>query len=325
MPAGETRGRRSGWSLAIALPLAAVLLCLALRGVDWQEMLGTLRGARPQYLALGCALGSTAYLLRSLRWRVLLSAERWIPAPTVFWATAAGYLGNNLLPARAGELIRSVALGRKAGVSAAFVLATAVTERILDALALVLIGTLALAVLGGLPAALVAGMQVMAGLAALGLAGVLVAPALQDHLKWALSRLPLSARWKERLAGLLDKFLLGMRALQHPGRAASFTGFTAAIWLTDALGTMIGVRALSLALGLPQALVLLAALGLSSAMPSTPGYIGVYQLVAVAVLVPFGFSKAQAVVCITVLQAAGYVTILLWGLVGLWRLGRTPG
>jgi uncharacterized membrane protein YbhN (UPF0104 family) len=71
---------------------------------------------------------------------------------------------------------------------------------------------------------------------------------------------------------------------------------------------------------LPQALLLLAALGLASAAPSTPGYVGIYQFVAVAVLQPFGFSQSEALAYVLVAQAAIYVVVLVWGVLGLWRL-----
>jgi len=70
------------------------------------------------------------------------------------------------------------------------------------------------------------------------------------------------------------------------------------------------------------ALLLIAGMGLGSALPSTPGYVGIYQFVAVTVLVPFGFSRSDALAYSLVLQAFGYVWITFWGLIGLWRYNR---
>ncbi len=87
------------------------------------------------------------------------------------------------------------------------------------------------------------------------------------------------------------------------------------------LGAIIVARALNLPpLNLMQALLLLMALGLSSAVPSTPGYIGVYQFVAVTLLPLFSFSQSQALTYVIVMQGLGYVVVILWGLLGLWRL-----
>ena len=117
---------------------------------------------------------------------------------------------------------------------------------------------------------------------------------------------------------LLIRFLDGMRSLQNPGRALAFVALTGVIWLADGLGSMLGAYMLRLHLTLPQALLLLAGMGLSSAIPSTPGYVGVYQFAAVTVLTPFGFSKSDALAYILVAQAFNYVVVTTWGLPGLW-------
>src|SRR6187551_1277608 len=98
-------------SLAAAFLLAGVFLFLALRGVDWQQVAGTMKAARPGALAIGCVWASTAILLRSVRWAVLLCergkrVSRWL----IFWATSVGYLGNHFLPARLGELMRTAVI-----------------------------------------------------------------------------------------------------------------------------------------------------------------------------------------------------------------------
>ena len=76
--------------------------------------------------------------MRSLRWRLLLNAEAQFDVLTVFWATMAGYLGNNFLPARAGELVRTFIISSRSSLSKTYVLTTALSERMMDAIALVL-------------------------------------------------------------------------------------------------------------------------------------------------------------------------------------------
>jgi hypothetical protein len=307
--------------MLFTLVLAAVLLVLAFRGVDWQQMLATLRQGRLDYLALTFACLTTAFFLRGLRWRVLLSAERPVSPLDTFWATSVGYLGNGFLPARAGELIRSAMLGRRAGISASYVLATALTERILDALFLVLIGLLAMLTLEGLPPWLITGVQIMAVLGMASLGGLVLLPRLERFFLRMLAALPLPAALHTRLAEMLEQFLFGMRAFQRPASALSFAALTLVIWCVDAVYTVGIALALGLSLSLPQAFLVLAALGLSSAVPSTPGYVGVYQFVAVTVLPLFGFLQSEALAYIIMFQAVTYLVILLWGLLGLWRLG----
>src|SRR5205807_10514896 len=119
---------------------------------------------------------SCAYLLRGVRWRILLSAERDVGTITAFFGVVVGYLGNDVLPARAGEVIRSVLLGRKASLSTSYVLATAITERIMDTVTLVLISVVALMWIKNMPVWLLTSAKVMAVVACSGLAFVFVAP-----------------------------------------------------------------------------------------------------------------------------------------------------
>ena len=111
--------------------------------------------------------------------------------------------------------------------------------------------------------------------------------------------------------------LAGLRSFHDPRRAAAFGLYTAAIWVLDAIGSILAARALGLELSLPVAVLLLAALGLASSIPSTPGYVGVYQFAAVTVLTPFGFSRSDALAYILVAQLLSYAVIVPLGLIGL--------
>jgi len=321
-------GRR--WIAVATVLLSAVLLYLAIRGVNWREFLATVRHAKFMLLAAGFVLGNFTLVFRSLRWRVLLGAapsdggQRRVAPLTVFWATAAGYLGNNFLPARAGELIRSAALGHKAGLSKSWVLATALTERLLDAVALVLFSLIAVFSMGQTSGWLVRAWKVMGIFGVAGVVVLFAAPRFEQQFARVLRHVPGPARFRERLLGMLAQFLSGMRAFANPSRGIAFAGMTVLVWFCDAVGTIIGTRAFGLSLTLPIAVMLLAGLGLSSAIPSTPGYVGVYQFVAVAVLVPLGYARSGALAYITVAQVLGYVMVTVWGLVGLWRLQVRP-
>ena len=119
--------------------------------------------------------------------------------------------------------------------------------------------------------------------------------------------------------------LLGLRAFHDWGRLARFVLLTVLIWILDGFGVITGARALGLSISFPVALLLLAGLGLGSALPSTPGYIGIYQFAAKTVLMPFGISQDGALAYILVMQALGYVIVVAFGLPGLYRFqGSKP-
>lgn len=314
------RKRQSGWLLAITLALAALLLYFALRKVNWQELVTTLGKGNLPLLLLAVGVLSVSCLARGLRWRVLLSAEKPLPPLMVFWATMTGYLGNSYLPARAGEVVRSVLIGQKGSISKSFSLATALTERVVDAVILVTVSAAALTTLGSLPTQLIQAMRGMALVGAAGVVIVFVAPRLSGLVQNIIARLPLPAHIREKIGGMAGSFLTGAGALQHWGRLGQFLAYSAVIWSLDTLTGLTVAGAFGLHLTVAQVFILLASLGIASALPSTPGYVGVYQFVAVTVLVPFGLSNAQALAYIIAYQGVMYVAITLWGLLGLWQL-----
>jgi glycosyltransferase 2 family protein len=323
----ELLGRRPAprWFLVVSVFLALLLLALALRGADLAEMLATARRAKFEYLLLAGATLTVAIFIRGLRWRLLLGAERPVDASTCFWATSVGYLGNSILPARAGEVVRTVLLSQRTGISLSYVLATAMTERLLDAVALVLISLLTLRVVAGMPPWLLTAATTLGVFGAIGSFALLGLPTLEPLARRALIRLPLSDRWRSLLERIVAQFLQGARSLRRPRRALCFLGLTATIWLADAVVALEIARAIDAQLGLPEALLLLAALGLASAAPSTPGYVGIYQFVAVTILVPVGFSQSAALVYILAFQVVIYAVVGVWGGIGLWRLAaRRP-
>jgi len=316
----KTNGITSRLVTLAALFMAAFFLYLALRDLDWATFWQTLIHGQYQYLALTIPVSSANYFLRSLRWGFLVRSEKKIPHLSVFWANMVGYMGNSFLPARAGEVLRSVAISRNFGLSTSFTLATALTERVMDVVALVIISSLSLLYLNLLSTSFSAAIQGVALLGVIGLIIVLCSPLLENHLLYILKHLPLPQGWIEKIANQLSLFLQGMRTLQNGKRMASFLALTILIWLIDGYAMVIGANLVSSVLTLPQSLVFLSGLGLSSAIPSTPGYVGVYQFVAVSILVPFGFTKSSAVALILISQVANYLIVGFWGLIGLWML-----
>jgi hypothetical protein len=159
--------------------------------------------------------------------------------------------------------------------------------------------------------------------AALGALAIAVLPFLGSLGRAAIERAPLPDALRPRLIATMTHGLRGMRAFHDARRLSGFVGLTMIVWTLDAVGTVIGASSLGLRLPIAVAFLLMAGLGLGSALPSAPGYVGIYQFVAVTVLVPFGFSRTDAIAFILVAQALGYVVIGFWGALGLLRYRRT--
>ena len=281
------------------------------------------RGARWSYLLATAALFTFSFVLRAVRWRVLLNAEARLGLGQVFWANMAGYLGNNFLPARAGELVRTILISSRSSLSKTYVLTTALSERLMDVIALVLGSSLVLLRMDMKVVWMENLSSAMALAAGAGGIAIMALPHTGGLLERALHRFPMPAGIRSRAIELLKQVMLGLRAFHDWGRFAAFILLTVAVWVADAFSTMTGAAALGIVISFPMALLLLAGLGIGSSLPSTPGYVGVFQFVAVTILTPFGISRDAALAYIFVYQAVSYVVVLAFGLPGLFQFRRS--
>lgn len=300
--------------------LAVIFLYFALREMDWNSFFATLQGAQYKLLPLVLLWTSFSYLIRAMRWQVLLAAEKPISLADVFWANMSGYLGNNLLPARMGELVRAAYANRIANLSMSFALASGISERLMDVVALILLGSASLALSGIASDTLQGAIQFMSVMAGIGMIAIITLPRLGGLLEKIVGSIGfIQLGVKEKLLSFLKKFLMGFQALLNFRRAVTFILLTALIWLMDGLSVVLTGYLLHIPITLIQAFVLLAGLGLSSAIPSTPGYVGVYQFVAVTTLGPFGIKPAAALAFILFAQIANWLIVGIWGLTALWK------
>jgi glycosyltransferase 2 family protein len=303
----------------LAVGLAGLLLYFSLRGIEWRQVGILLSGAKPAFIAATCVLSTISLFLRATRWRILLCAGHPVSVSDAFWATSVGYFGNNFLPARAGEIARTLMISSRTGLSRTFVLTTALMERMADAVALVVITALVLLTLPSQPAWLADATKPFAILGFCGVLAIVILPYLERFFGAILARVPVSPAIRAKLITLLEHILNGIRAFHDTRRALGFLMLTIVIWSVDATGTVVGAKALGLLIPWPVAFLLIAGLGLGNALPSTPGYLGIYQFVAVSVLTPFGFSKTNAIAYILMFQAISYVFVGFWGSLGFWK------
>jgi uncharacterized protein (TIRG00374 family) len=308
-----------------SIALAMVLLYYSLRGIEWRTVGSLLGRADLSWVALYCLGSSAALFLRAYRWRILLQAAGEVSVSTAFWATAAGYFGNNFLPARAGEVVRTMMISSRSNLSKTYVLTTALSERMADAIALVTISSLVLLTLPAQAGWLAHAAKPFALVGFGGVLAIAVLPWLEPAIHRLIGALPVSVGIREKVSDLIGHVVHGIRSFHEPKRIAGFLCLTCVIWCIDAAGAMFIGHALGLTLTVALAFLLIAGLGLGSALPSTPGYVGIYQFVAVKILTP-AISKTDAIAYILLLQAASYVVITSWGLAGLWvhRQSRGP-
>jgi hypothetical protein len=307
------------WKYAATVALAAVTLYLAFRGVDWRQVGRIVVQCRVGYLVLACACGAVSYIVRAMRWRILLNAREKLSPATVLWANSVGYLANSYLPARAGELVRTVMISSRSQLTKTYVFTTAMTERVIELVILVLMAWVMSLTLPYRPAWVGRLMFLVAVGAIGGTAFLLLLPRMECARAGLIARLPGGLRMKERLHEVAESVTLALNALRDPSRLLRVCAVTAIVWTLDATAAVIAAHAMGMRLMIPVALLLGTGLALGNALPSTPGALGISQFVAVTVLMPFGFTQTDAVAYILIAQAGSYVVITFLGILGLWR------
>jgi glycosyltransferase 2 family protein len=301
--------------------ISAVFLLLALRSLDLQEFLRLLGSIKLQFLLVALVVIALNSILRAFRWRTLLVRDHSGRLAEVFWAMMVGYLGNSYLPARIGEFLRAYALGKKTDLSPVLIFSTALVERVFDTFFLVGLGWFALQFLD-MPGTLFfqASQKIMILLSAF-LIFVLLIARFGRLAHYLIARLPLSDHLRDLIARHWETFNYGLTSLHTARTTLVFFLCTVLIWSGDVVVSLLVSASLGLDVNLPTAYFLNSMLGLSSAIPATPGSLGVFQFVTVSVLTPLGFNTNESLAFILILQIIGYLHITVFGLLGIWKTG----
>jgi hypothetical protein len=197
-------------------------------------------------------------------------------------------------------------------------------ERVMELVILVLMASLISLTLTHRPL-WIARLTVLVALGVVGGTAFLLAlPWIDRSRPRLVARLPFSERAKDRLHHIAASVTLAVSGLRDPLRLLRFCTLTALVWTLDATAAMILARAIGMHLRFAVALLLSTGLALGNALPSTPGAVGIVQFAAVTVLVPFGFTRTDAIAFILGAQATTYVVITALGLIGLWQCRIQP-
>ncbi|MBF0588423.1 MAG: flippase-like domain-containing protein [Magnetococcales bacterium] len=304
----------------LVIGLALFLLWYSFRGVDLEAIWQAMRATDHGLLMLAGLSMALAFGVRALRWRMLFGPNHPITYISVWQATMVCYLGNCYLPARAGEVMRIHLLGRATNISRNFLLGTVVVERASDVVMVAAACGVGVLFLPAAPLWLSSAAGAMTITACSILAVLLSMPWLGNRADRIVSLLRIPVAYRPQASKLLGTFLGGANALRLPSRFIAFNLLSPLYLLLDAMALVFLSEAMSLPLSLPQCLLVLGAIGLAMTLPSTPGGLGIFQMVAVTVLPPFGFMKPEALAYILVYQGLGYVVVTLFGVWSLWRL-----
>src|SRR5574338_1575141 len=120
------------WQFWVGVLISVVFVWLSLKGLRLQDFWSAVQTANYWWFLPGIGVYFVGVWIRAWRWHYLLGPIKKIPTRTMFPITTIGYMGNNVYPARAGEVLRAVILKRKEGVPVSASLATIIVERVFD-------------------------------------------------------------------------------------------------------------------------------------------------------------------------------------------------
>lgn len=326
--------------------VSLVFLVIALREVRLDRAWEALLGANYWSLIPALALYFTGVLIRAFRWRILLRPV--VPSMTVystFKIVVIGYMANDVLPARIGELVRAYVISKKEKVRKTATLATIFVERIFDGLIMVgFAAAVVLLVTVFEPDALMTGeghnfgtllsnqSGLIAVLAVLLLGALLVFVAIASSrtraeraLRLVLDRAP--GRLRERGERLANSFIDGLGSLRSASGLIAVFGLSIVAWLFEAtMYYVLGTWGFNLVSDEGQALpfyvyvLVTAFVNLGTLVPQAPGFAGVFEAIAMLVLVGgFGVNENSAISYVLVLHVALLLPVTALGFFYLWR------
>jgi len=304
--------------------ISIVMLAAALRGLHLDEFVRDLRDANLIWLAPGIALYFVSVWFRAWRWSLLLrplGAE--VPARRLFSVVVIGYMGNNVYPARIGEVLRAWVLRRNEGVSMTSSLATVGIERVLDGLlmvAFVMIGLPAVPSLSAQawPAALAAAAVFGAAI------GVFVwmayAPETAGRLVASAARFA-PARLRERLIEFGARFIAGAAGLRNPVDAVKIAAASLITWIIETGKYACVAQAFGLSLPFIGLMLINGVSNLFTVIPGAPGAVGTFDAGGILATEALGVSKGLASAYVLVLHVALWLPVTLLGAALMLRQG----
>jgi glycosyltransferase 2 family protein len=318
------------WQLWLGVLISFLFIWLALRGLHLGDFWDAVRKANYIWLLPGIGVYFIGVWVRAWRWHYLLGPIKKIPTKTMFPITTIGYMGNNIYPARAGEVLRAVILKRREGVSVSASLATIIVERIFDGvvmLSFIFLNLPELAKLtgssgfvGNIQQVAVIGTGVFIGALAVFLLAAMFPSRTAKIGFWFIERI-LPKRLHERVTSLMDKFLNGLASLRSPFNALMVFFTSVIIWLLETGKYWFVMHAFDFSVSFFALMLMNGIVNLATTIPSAPGYIGTFDAPGIAVLTAYGVNQATAAGYTLVLHVALWLPITLLGAYFLAREG----
>ena len=316
--------------LTLCLGVSAGCLYLAVRGMEFARTAQELRQSSPPPIVGAVVFLFLSYWIRAWRWRYLLAPVKSIPLRPLFRSTLIGFMGNYLLPFRAGEIMRAVSIGKTQEISKSAALGSIVLERVFDGVVISLTPFVVLAAVE-LPPWVTRVNFILLTLYITGLAGLVIATQRGWTELWLQKAIVLLPTGFGRRAGpIATEFLHGMKGITHSGGLLPIALLSIACWVIHGMYFFLMFKALDIELFFSAALVLQMVIGLGVILPAAPGYVGTFEYFTVLGLALFGIGHEAAFAYALLAHICQFIPVSAVGLFfslrkGFERLSSEPG
>jgi uncharacterized protein (TIRG00374 family) len=310
------------WQFWVGIVISLVLLYFALRGLGLEELGEAVADANYWWLIPGVAIYFVGVWVRAWRWHYLLHPLKSIPTRRLFPTVTIGYFGNNILPARAGELLRAIVLKKDEVIPISASLATIIVERVFDGvvmLAFVFLNLPELARLttssgfiGDIRTLALVGSGLFFGALAVFLTAAMFPEKALRTINWLAHRI-VPKRYREKTLGLTERFLGGLAALRSPAGALMIFLTSIVIWLLETGKYWFVMHAFPFQVSFFTLMLMNGIVNLATTIPSAPGYVGTFDAPGIAVLQAYGIEKATAAAYTLILHVALWAPITVLG------------
>jgi uncharacterized protein (TIRG00374 family) len=320
------------WQFWVGVVISVLFLAWTLHGQNLSALWQAVTSADYWWIIPGVGVYFIAVWARAWRWHYLLRPIKSIPTSSMFPVTCIGYMGNNIYPARAGEVLRAVILKRKEEVAISASLATIIVERIFDGvvmLAFVFFNLTQLATLAKVVIPLwkwqitIQDLAVWGSVAFFSALVLFLLAAMFPRItisigQWFIDRL-LPLRVRQQTSSIMHRFLDGLASLRSPANVLMVFVTSVIIWLLETTKYWLVMHAFSFNASFFTLMLMNGVVNLATTIPAAPGYLGTFDAPGIAILVAAGIPWAVA---------SGYTFVLHFALwfpitaLGAWYLTR---
>ncbi|MCX7944925.1 MAG: flippase-like domain-containing protein [Deltaproteobacteria bacterium] len=305
------------WKIAGFL-LSVALLGLLFYIIDFKEALEAFRNVRPFELTIVFFLNFVVILFKSMRWRTLLT-----PKPrliVLFLANLVGFMANTLLPARAGELVRALVLGKKENISKTTVIGSAALDRLFEGIGMLIL-------LAIIPLIMETPDWMKKGtfgfIIFFSIAFALIILMMKLNPETFAKYIPFSENTNEIIKNIFEKLQKGFEAINNFKTSSIATIFSLMGWITQIFMVHFVILSFGIHLTPLAALMTLLAVNIAIMIPAAPGSLGTFELSVVLALGFFGIEKSIALSIALTYHFIQLIPVTIAGIISIPLLGMS--